>query len=46
MREVAATKEQAIATSFLKRADKKQYGGLWSKLENNFPTARTNIPPT
>ena len=32
----SAAKKKSIAIGFLKRADRKRYGGLWSSLENDY----------
>jgi hypothetical protein len=33
---LAASKLQTVAMGFLKRADQRRYGAIWSKLENNY----------
>jgi hypothetical protein len=33
---VTAARHQSIATTFLKRADQRRYGALWSELENSY----------
>jgi hypothetical protein len=43
-RALAAAKLQTIAIRFMKRADKRRYGGLWSKLENNFTRRQDHYP--
>jgi hypothetical protein len=43
-RTLAAAKLQAIAMGFLKRADRRRYGGLWSELENNFTRGQDQYP--
>jgi hypothetical protein len=43
-RALAAAKLQTIAIGFMKRADKRRYGGLWSKLENNFTRGQDHYP--
>ena len=40
----AAAKKKCIAIAFLKRADRKLYGGLWSELENNFSRSFDQYP--
>jgi hypothetical protein len=42
--ELTAAKLQSIAIAFLKRADKKRYGGLWSDLENQFSRGLDHFP--
>jgi hypothetical protein len=44
-RAVTAAKHQSVAIGFLKRADKRRYGGLWSELENNFTRGLDHYPP-
>ena len=41
---IEAAKKKSIATAFLKRADRKKYGGLWSDLENNFTRGVDHYP--
>jgi hypothetical protein len=41
---VAAAKKKVLAVGFLKRADRKRYGGLWSELENNFTRGHDHYP--
>jgi hypothetical protein len=43
-RPLAAAKLQTIAIRFMKRADKRRYGGLWSELENNFTRGQDHYP--
>lgn len=43
-REVAAAKKKSLAISFLKGADRKRYGGLWSDLKNNFIRGHDHNP--
>ncbi len=43
-RALAAAKLQTIAIGFMKRADKRHYGGLWSELENNFTRGQDHYP--
>jgi hypothetical protein len=43
-RAVDAAKLQTIAIGFMKRADKRRYGGLWSELENNFTHGQDHYP--
>ena len=43
-RQVAAAKRQYIGVSFLKRADKRRYGALWSELENGFSRGQDTYP--
>jgi hypothetical protein len=39
-----AAKKKAVTIGFLKRADRRQYGGLWSDLENNFTRGQDHYP--
>jgi hypothetical protein len=39
-----AAKQKAVAIGFLKRADRRQYGCLWSDLENNFTRGQDQYP--
>jgi hypothetical protein len=39
---LAAARHWAIATAFLKKADPRRYGGLWSELENSY--TRRSLP--
>jgi hypothetical protein len=41
---LAAAKLQSIAMGFMKRADKRRYGGLWSDLENSFSRGQDHYP--
>jgi hypothetical protein len=41
---MAAAKKKSMAISFLKGADRKRYGGLWSELENNFTRGVDHYP--
>jgi hypothetical protein len=43
-RSLAAAKLQTIAMGFMKRADRKRYGGLWSELENNYTRGQDHYP--
>jgi hypothetical protein len=43
-RVLAASKLQSIAMAFLKRADRKRYGGIWSELENSFTRGVDHFP--
>jgi hypothetical protein len=43
-RAVAAAKKKSVAIGFLKRGDKKRYGGLWSKLENQYTRGTDDYP--
>jgi hypothetical protein len=43
--EITAAKQQTIAIGFLKQADKRRYGGLWTGLENNFTRGQDHYPP-
>jgi hypothetical protein len=43
-RAVTAAKEQLVAIGFLKRANKRRYGGLWSEFENNFTRGQDHYP--
>ena len=43
-RAITAAKRKSIAISFLKRADRERYGGLWSKLENQFTRGLDHYP--
>jgi hypothetical protein len=40
-RVLVASKLKKIAIAFMKRADRRCYGGLWSNFENNLPEAKT-----
>jgi hypothetical protein len=42
---ITAAKQQTIAIVFLKRANKRRYGGLWTELENNFTCGQDHYPP-
>jgi hypothetical protein len=39
-----AAKRKSVAIAFLKRADRKRYGGLWSELENSFTRGNDHYP--
>jgi hypothetical protein len=41
---MAAAKLKSIATGFMKRADKRRYGALWSDLENQFTRGQDHYP--
>jgi hypothetical protein len=41
---VAAAKNKSVAIGFLKRADRKRYGGLWSDLENQYTRGTDDYP--
>jgi hypothetical protein len=41
---VTAAKKKSVAIGFLKRADKRRYGGLWSDLENQFTRGTDDYP--
>jgi hypothetical protein len=43
-RTTMAAKKKAITIGFLKRADRRRYGGLWSKLENLFTRGQDHYP--
>jgi hypothetical protein len=43
-RAVMAAKKKSVAIAFLKRADRKQYGGLWSELENIYTRGQDHYP--
>jgi hypothetical protein len=43
-RAIAAAKKKSTAIAFLKRADRKRYGGLWSELENNYTRGQDHYP--
>jgi hypothetical protein len=43
-RAVAAAKQKSIAIAFLKRADRRRYGGLWSELGNNYSRGQDHYP--
>lgn len=43
-RAIVLAKPKAIAVAFLKRADRKRYGVLWSKLENIFTLGQDQYP--
>jgi hypothetical protein len=43
-RSVVFAKKKSIAINFLKRADRKRYGGLWRELENNFTLGQDHYP--
>jgi hypothetical protein len=43
---LAAAKLQPIAMGFMKRADKRPYGGLWSDLENSFSRGHDHYYPS
>jgi hypothetical protein len=43
-RQVTAAKLQSVDIGFLKRADSRRYGGLWSELENNFSRGQDHYP--
>ena len=43
-KEITAAKQQSVAIGFLKRADKRRYGALWSELENNFTRGQDHYP--
>jgi hypothetical protein len=42
---ITAAKQQTIAIGFLKRANKRRYGDLWTELENNFMRGQDPYPP-
>jgi hypothetical protein len=39
-----AARHRSIATAFLKRANQRLYGGLWSELENNYTRGQDQYP--
>jgi hypothetical protein len=41
---VVVAKKKSVTIGFLKRADRKRYGGLWSDLENNFTRGQDHYP--
>jgi hypothetical protein len=41
---VAVAKKKSVAIAFLKGADRKRYGGLWSELENNYTRGLDHYP--
>ncbi len=41
---LAAARHRSIATAFLKRADQRRYGGLWSELENSYTRGQDHYP--
>jgi hypothetical protein len=41
---VAVAKKKSVAIGFLKRADRKRYGGLWSDLENTYTRGQDRYP--
>jgi hypothetical protein len=43
-RVLGAAKLKTIAMAFLKRADRRRYGALWSELENNFSRGNDQYP--
>jgi hypothetical protein len=43
-RTVIAAKKKSVAIGFLKRADRKRYGGLWSNLENLYTRGKDQYP--
>jgi hypothetical protein len=43
-RAIFAAKKKSVAIVFLKRADRKRYGGLWSELENSFTRGNDHYP--
>jgi hypothetical protein len=43
-RTTQAAKNKSIAIGFLKRADRKRYGGLWSDLENLYTRGQDHCP--
>ena len=43
-RATALAKPKSIAVAFLKRADRKRYGALWSELENNYTRGQDQYP--
>jgi hypothetical protein len=43
-RALAASKLQSLAMGFLKRADRRRYGALWSELENNYTRGLDQFP--
>jgi hypothetical protein len=43
-RTVIAAKKKYVAIGFLKRADRKRYGGLWSNLENLYTRGEDQYP--
>jgi hypothetical protein len=43
-RAVAAAKKKSVAIGFLKRADRKRYGGLWSNLEKQYNRGTDDYP--
>jgi hypothetical protein len=43
-RALAASKLQTAAMGFLKRADQRRYGALWSELENNYTRGLDQFP--
>ena len=45
IKDATAAKQQYLAIAFLKRADQRRYGGLWSELENNYTRGQDQYPP-
>jgi hypothetical protein len=43
-RSVAVAKKKSVAIGFLKRADRKRYGGLWSDLKNTYTRGQDHYP--
>jgi hypothetical protein len=43
-KQINYAKNQSIGVGFLKRADKRRYGGLWTKLENSFSHGQDQYP--
>lgn len=41
---VSIAKKRSLAIRFLKKADRKRYGGLWSDLENQFSRGQDHYP--
>jgi hypothetical protein len=39
-----AARHRSIATAFLKRADRRRYGALWSELENSYTRGQDHYP--
>jgi hypothetical protein len=43
-RSMAVAKQKSVAIGFLKRADRKRYGGLWGELKNNYTRGQAHCP--
>ncbi len=43
-KEITAARQQSVAIGFLKRVDRRRYGGLWSGLDNSYSRGQDQYP--